>query len=48
MRVYIESGKDLALVSQYYQHSSPKITAQYLKRSSKQIDDVLDKTVLKI
>ena len=48
MRCYIASGKDIALVSQYFQHSSPKTTAIYLKRSSKQMDEVLNKTVFEI
>lgn len=45
LRCYIASGKDIALVSQFYQHSSPAITAQYLKRSSKQMDEALSKAV---
>lgn len=45
LRCYMASGKDIALVSQFYQHSSPTITAQYLKRSSKQMDEALSKAV---
>lgn len=48
LRCYMASGKDIALVSQFYQHSSPTITAQYLKRSSKQMDEALSKAVFMV
>lgn len=44
LKVYETSGKDIALTSQYLNHSSPKVTALYLKRSSKQMDEVLSQT----
>lgn len=48
LRVFLASGKDIALTQQYYQHSSPAITAQYLERSSKQMDDAITKATLMI
>lgn len=46
MRVYEASGKDVALTSQFMQHSSPSTTLRYLRRTTKQMDDVLSKTVM--
>ena len=48
LRVYLDSGKDIALTCQYYQHSSPAITMKYLKRSSKQMDEAISKSVLMV
>lgn len=45
LRIYNASGKDIALTSQFLNHSSPRITATYLKRSSKQMDDIISKSV---
>ena len=45
-RLYEASGKDISLVCQYYQHSSPAITQKYLRRTSKQLDEALAKTVI--
>ena len=41
LRVFLSSGKDIALTCQYYQHSSPAITMKYLQRTSKQMDEAL-------
>ena len=46
MRVYISSGKDIALTCDYLNHSSPKTTMRYLKRSSKQMDEAISKSVI--
>ena len=46
LRVYLDSGKDIALTTQFYLHSSPAVTMKYLRRTSKQMDDVLSKTTL--
>ena len=48
LRVYLDSGKDIALTTQYYNHSSPSITMKYLQRSSKQMDEALTKSVLMV
>lgn len=45
IRIYTESGYDIALVSQYYQHSSPATSLKYIQRSSKQMDEALSKSV---
>jgi len=45
LRIYNASGKDIALTSQFLNHSSPRITATYLKRSSKQMDEITSKSV---
>lgn len=42
---YNNSGKDLALTSMFYNHSNPGTTLLYLKRSSKQMDDLLSQCV---
>lgn len=47
-RLYKSSGNDISLVCQYYQHSSPSITQQYLRRTSKQMDDAISKSVLMV
>lgn len=44
LRVYLDSGKDIALTTQYYNHASTATTMKYLKRSSKQMDDILSKS----
>lgn len=44
LRVYLNSGKDIALTTQYYQHNSTATTMKYLKRSSKQMDDIISKS----
>lgn len=45
-RVYTDSGKDIALTCQYLNHSSPSTSLRYLKRSAKQMDDILSKSVV--
>ncbi len=45
LRTYNASGKDIALTSQFLNHSSPTVTMTYLKRSTKQMDEVLSKAV---
>ncbi len=45
-RVYLDSGKDIALTSQYLNHSSTSTTLLYLKRTSKQMDDLLSRSVV--
>ena len=47
-RVYMDSGKDISLTCQFYQHSSPTITQKYLRRSSKQMDEAISKSVLMV
>lgn len=46
MNVYETSGKDIALTSQFLNHSSSATSLLYLKRSSKQMDDVISKIAL--
>lgn len=46
LRIYNASGKDIALTSQFLNHSSPRITSTYLKRSSKQMDEVLSNSTV--
>lgn len=46
LRLYISSGKDIALVTQFYQHSSPSISYNYIKRTAKQMDEALNKATL--
>ena len=48
LRVYLDSGKDIALTCQYLNHSSPAVTMKYLQRSSKQMDDILSKSVVMV
>lgn len=45
-RVYKDSGEDIALTSQYLNHANPATTLIYLRRSSKQMDSVLSKSVM--
>ena len=45
IRTYEASGKDLALTSAWLNHSDPRTTLIYLKRSSKQMDDVCSKSL---
>lgn len=45
-RIYEASGKDISLVCQFYNHSSPSITQNYLRRSSKQMDEAISKAVI--
>ena len=45
LRIYNASGKDIALTSQFLNHSSPRVTSVYLKRSSKQMDEITSKSV---
>ena len=47
-RVYMESGKDIALTCQYLNHSSPAVTMRYLQRSSKQMDELLSQSVVTV
>lgn len=44
LRVYLRSGKDIALTTQFYNHSSTATTMHYLRRSTKQMDDILSKS----
>lgn len=46
IRTYEASGKDIALTSQFLNHSSTATTLTYLKRSSKQMDEVLSRSVV--
>lgn len=46
MRVYNDSGKDIALTSQYLNHSNTATTLIYLKRSNKQMDELLSQSVV--
>ena len=46
LRVYMDSGKDIALTCQYYQHAAPSTTMKYLQRNTKQMDDVLSASIL--
>lgn len=45
-RNYKKSGYDIALTSQFFNHSSPSTTLIYLKRSSKQMDELLSDSVV--
>lgn len=45
LRIYESSGKDIALTSSFLNHSDTKTTLIYLKRSSKQMDDIISKSV---
>lgn len=44
LRIYLDSGMDIALTTQFYQHSSPAVTAKYLQRSSKQMDELCSRS----
>lgn len=44
LRTYLLSGKDIALTSQFLNHSSPSVSLRYIKRSSKQMDDILSQS----
>ena len=46
LRVYHDSGEDIALTCQYLNHSSPATTLLYLRRSNKQMDELLSKSVV--
>lgn len=48
LRVYLNSGKDIALTSQFLNHSSPSTSLRYLKRSNKQMDDIISQTSITI
>lgn len=48
LRVYMDSGKDIALTSQFLNHSSPSTSLLYLKRSNKQMDEILSKSVVTV
>lgn len=45
-RNYKKSGYDIALTSQFFNHSSTSTTLLYLKRSSKQMDELLSDSVI--
>jgi len=45
-RNYKKSGYDIALTSQFFNHSSTSTTLLYLKRSSKQMDELLSDSVV--
>ena len=42
LKLYEKSGYDIALVSQFLQHSDTKVTQTYLKRNAKQMEDALE------
>ena len=48
MRIYNDSGKDIALTCQFLNHSSPAVTMQYLKRSSKQMDEICSQSAVMV
>ena len=48
MRIYNDSGKDIALTCQYLNHSSPAVTMSYLKRSSKQMDEICSQSAIMV
>lgn len=41
LNVYAASGYDIVTVQQFYQHSSAGVTMNYLRRSSKQMDEAI-------
>lgn len=45
LNLYEASGKDIALVQQWLQHTSPNTTARYLQRSTKAMEDAIEKIV---
>lgn len=45
LRTYLSSGKDIALTAQFLNHSSPTTSLRYIKRSSKQMDDIISQAV---
>lgn len=44
LRTYLDSGKDIAIVSQFLNHSNTATSLRYLKRTNKQMDDILSKS----
>lgn len=46
LRLYNASGKDIALTSAFLNHSDTKTTLLYLKRSTKQMDEVLSNSTI--
>lgn len=42
MKIYLASGKDLALTCDFLQHSSPAITQRYLNRSSQVMESAIE------
>lgn len=46
IRTYEASGKDIALTSAFLNHGDPHTTLLYLRRSSKQMDEVLSKSTV--
>lgn len=46
LRTYYASGKDIALTSQFLNHADTKTSLLYLKRSSKQMDEVLSNSTV--
>ena len=45
MKVYEASGKDIALTSAFLNHHDTKTSLLYLRKSSKQMDEILSKTI---
>lgn len=45
MKIYEASGKDIALTSAYLNHADTKTTMLYLRRSTKQMDEVISRAV---
>ena len=46
LRIYEASGKDIALTSSFLNHADTKTTLIYLRRSSKQMDDLLASSIV--
>ena len=42
LKLYEQSGYDIALVSQFLQHSDTKITQTYLKRNTRQMENAIE------
>lgn len=43
--IYKNSGYDIVAAQEFYSHASVQITQRYLKRSSKQLQEAIDKSV---
>lgn len=48
MRIYNDSGKDIALTSQFLNHSNTSVTMAYLKRSTKQMDEICSQSAVMV
>jgi len=47
-RVYMDSGKDIALTSQFLNHASPNTSLLYLRRSNKQMDEICSQSAVMV